>query len=277
MSGDPILLDIYTKNEISIHDVTTAAFYGSLEDMRHNEAVLSKAIHQLQYFGGPGGDKDVKCSGCGEVIPARANAHFCPEMVYKEAKMRGKAVNFGIVYGREAHSLAMEFDISVYEAQRWIDTWMETYKVAAKFIEWCRSRPTHKKDLVTVFGRKKRHGVVSLERLKGIQNEAANFPHQSTASDIMLEAVINVGPILRNKFDAYCWNEVYDAVYFEIDIDENKVAEAIKLVQDTIVAIPPKYGLTRVPFLADAKLGLDWGHMKDWKGSIAATLGENYG
>lgn len=251
MSGDPILLDIYTKNEISIHDVTTAAFYGSLEDMRHNNNVLQTAIHQLQYFG----------------------QDRSPEMVYKEAKMRGKAVNFGIVYGREAHSLAMEFNISIAEADRWIRTWMETYKVAAEFIKWCRERPLQQRDLITVFGRKKRHGVVSMERLKGIQNEAANFPHQSTASDIMLEAVINVGPTLRETYHAYCWNEVYDAVYYEIDIDEEMVAASIKLIQDTVVAIPPKYGITRVPFLADAKIGFDWGHMKDWKGSIEATLG----
>jgi uracil-DNA glycosylase family 4 len=251
MSGDPILLDIYTKNEISIHDVTTAAFYGSKEDMRRDVQILQRAMHQLQYF-------QEDCS---------------PEAVYKEAKMRGKAVNFGIVYGREAHSLAMEFNISIAEADRWIKTWMETYKVAAGFIKWCRDKPLERRDLITVFGRKKRHGVVSMERLKGIQNEAANFPHQSTASDIMLKAVIECGPKLRQLYDAYCWNEVYDAVYYEIDVDEDKVAESIKLVQDTVVAIPPRYGLTRVPFLADAKIGFDWGHMKDWQGSIEATLG----
>jgi DNA polymerase-1 len=178
------------------------------------------------------------------------------------------------VYGRLAHSLAMEFNISIAEADRWICTWLETYPVAADFIQWCRRKPVERRDLITVFGRKKRHGVVSRERLHGIQNEAANFPHQSTASDIMLETVIHCGPVLRQKFNAYAWNEVYDAVYYEIDIDEERVAESIKFVQDTVVSIPPKYGLTRVPFLADAKIGFDWGHMKDWKGSIAATLGE---
>lgn len=272
MSGDPILLDIYTKNEISIHDVTTEAFYGSKKDMLSNEEILRRAMAQLQFFGDLE-DKEWCCNECGSMVPPNLH-HFCAQRVYKEAKMRGKAVNFGIVYGREAYSLAMEFNISVHEAQRWIDTWMGTYKRAAEFIEWCRSRPLHKRDLITVFGRKKRHGVISAERLKGIQNEAANFPHQSTASDIMLEAVITVGPILRSRYDAYCWNEVYDAVYYEIDVDEDRVAESIKLVQDTIVSIPPRYGLTRVPFLADAKIGFDWGHMKDWKGSIEATLGK---
>jgi uracil-DNA glycosylase family 4 len=273
MSGDAILLDIYTKNEISIHDVTTAAFYGSLEDMRHNQQILEKAILQLQYYGDTE-DHPWKCNNCSDIVLANTR-HRCPESVYKEAKMRGKAVNFGIVYGREAHSLAMEFNISVYEAQRWIDTWLGTYPDAARFIKWCRERPSHRRDLITVFGRKKRHGVVSRERLKGIQNEAANFPHQSTASDIMLEAVIQCGPILRNTHKAFCWNEVYDAVYFEIDAgNETNLAQSIELVQRTVVAIPPKYGLTRVPFLADAKVGFDWGHMKDWKGSLEDTLGK---
>jgi uracil-DNA glycosylase family 4 len=253
MSNDPVLIDIYTKNEVSIHDITTSAFYGSKEAMHSSPEVLAKAIHLLQYYGD---DQS-------------------PEKVYKEAKMRGKAVNFGIVYGREAYSLAMEFNISVHEAQRWIDTWFETYPKAAEFIQWCRSRPVHARDLVTVFGRKKRHGVISRERLKAIQNEAANFPHQSTASDIMLETLIRCGPILRKEYGAQPWLELYDAVYYQIDIDEERVANSIRLVQNTIQAIPIEYGMTRIPFIGDAKIGFDWGHMKDWKGSIAATLGED--
>jgi DNA polymerase-1 len=253
MSGDPLLLDIYTKNEISIHDVTTSSFFGSLEEMKQSKETLERAIFLLQYF----------------------QEDKSPENIYKEAKMRGKAVNFGVVYGREAYSLAMEFNISVKEADRWIRQWMETYPGAARFIEWCRRKPLERRDLITVFGRKKRHGVVSREALKGLQNEAANFPHQSTASDIMLETVIRVGPRLREEWDAHIWNEVYDAVYYEIDIDERKVAESIKFVQDTITAVPLDYGITRVPFLGDAKVGFSWGTMKDWKGSIAATLGED--
>lgn len=253
MSGDPLLREIYTKNEVSIHDITTAKFFGSKEAMARDPAVLRNAMHLLQYFG----------------------ADQSPDAVYKEAKMRGKAVNFGIVYGREAFSLAMEFDIPVAEADRWIKEWMALYSKAAEFIEWCRSRPALNRDLITVFGRKKRHGVVSAEKLRALENEAANFPHQSTASDIMLHTLIRCGPRLREEWDAWAWNEVYDAIYYEIDIDEKKVADSIKFVQETITQVPRDYGITSIPFLGDAKIGFDWGNMKDWKGGIVATLGED--
>jgi uracil-DNA glycosylase family 4 len=271
MSGDPLLCEIYTKNEVSIHDITTAKFYGSKEAMKQDERVMMTAAHLLQYFG-QHESHDWVCYDCGSEVNANVR-HLCAERVYKEAKMRGKAVNFGIVYGREAYSLAMEFNITVAEADRWIQEWFALYPKAADFIKWCRSRPLHKRDLVTNFGRKKRHGVVSREALKGIQNEAANFPHQSTASDIMLHTLIRCGPRLRGEFGARPWLELYDAVYYEIDVDERRVQESIRFVQDTITQVPIDYGITLIPFIGDAKIGFDWGHMKEWKGSIAETLG----
>lgn len=241
MSNDPLLIEIYTKNEISIHDVTTEKFYASKKELITNEAVRRRVMAQLQMH------SDVP-----------------PDLIYKEAKMRGKAVNFGIVYGRTSHSLAQEFNIKVGEAQRWIDTWFETYSGAAAFISKCRSAPLSRKTITTVFGRRKRHGVVNPERLQALQNESANFPHQSTASDIMLLASIEVEPRLLEEWDAHPWNEVYDAIYYEVEADEDKVRESIKYVQEVISRVPRDWGLTRIPFIGDAKVGFDWGNMYDY-------------
>lgn len=241
MSGDPVLVELYTKNEVSIHDITTAAFFGSKAEMGRDEAVLKHAAHQLQYFG-----------------------ELTPEKVYKEAKMRGKAVNFGIVYGREAFSLAKEFNIPVAEAQRWIDKWLETYSGARDFIQWCREAPIKNRVLTTMFGRKKRWGVVSKENLQGLQNEAANFPHQSTASDIMLETAIRTFKPLRNNWNGRVWNELYDAIYYEIPINEPDIRESVEYIQQTITQVPRDRGLLRVPFLGDAKIGFNWGYMYDY-------------
>lgn len=241
MSGDPVLVELYTKNEESIHDITTAAFFASKKEMKADEAILKRCAHQLQYFG-----------------------ELTADAVYKEAKMRGKAVNFGIVYGREAFSLGKEFNIPTEEAQRWIEKWFETYSGAHRFIEWCRAAPMERRTLVTMYGRKKRFGVVTNENLRNMQNEAANFPHQSTASDIMLETAINVWRPLRQRWGAFIWNELYDAIYYELPINEHNIRESVEYVQSTITELPRRRGLTRVPFLGDAKIGFDWGHMTDY-------------
>lgn len=248
-SKDPTLVKIYTENTTSIHDVTTSAFYGSKEQMKSDPSILAAAMAQLQYFGEPD-----------------------PVRVYAEAKMRGKATNFGIVYGREAHSLAQEFNISFQEAQRWIETWFATYPGAHEYILKCRATVRKNQTMVTPFGRKKRVGVWTLEKLNALENEAANFPHQSIASDIMLLSAMEVEFPLRERWDAYIWNEVYDAIYLEMDADDQKINEAVSYVQDVITRVPRDYGLVTVPFLGDAKVGFTWGAMKDWKGSIASSL-----
>lgn len=241
MSNDPILLDIYTKNETSVHDTTTAQIYGSKKELAEDDEKRWLACKQLLL-----------------------NTTSDPEYVYKEAKMRGKAVNFGIVYGREAHSLAEEFNIPASEAQRWLDTWYNTYKGAFKFIKHCRTAPIEQRTQITVFGRKKRWGCVSYDNLKGLQNEAANFPHQSTASDVMLKTFIEVQPVLRDKWDAHIWLELYDAIYYEIDDDPVKIAESVRYVQEVIPRVARDAGLTRIPFIGDAKVGKSWGKMKDY-------------
>jgi DNA polymerase I-like protein with 3'-5' exonuclease and polymerase domains len=118
---------------------------------------------------------------------------------------------------------------------------------------------------------------VSPEKLKALQNEAANFPHQSTASDIMLETAIIVHRPLVQRWDAHIWNEVYDAIYFEMPADDVALRESVEYVQAVITEVPKKRGLLRIPFLGDAKIGYTWGGMKDYNPSndtIASILGE---
>ncbi len=249
LSKDPLLMDIYTKNEVSIHDITTAAFFASKEDMVKDPKLMHRSADLLQYFG--------------ERTPAK---------VYKEAKMAGKTVNFGIVYGREAHSIAQVFNVSHQEAQRWIDTWLDTYSGAAAYIERCRKSVIRNQRMVTPWGRMKRVGVASPEKLHDLENQAANFPHQSIAHDILLEAAMECEERLINEWDAHPWNEVYDAIYFELPDDEEQVAAAIDYVTEVIVEVPRRYGLVDIPFLGDAKIGYRWGTMFDWKGSYKATF-----
>ena len=212
MSGDPTLVEIYRRNEVSIHHVTSVAMFGE---------------------------------------------HYTDD-----EKMRAKAVNFGIVYGRTAPSLAEEFNISLREAQEYIDIWLSRYPVARDFIQQCREAPRMMRDMITVFGRKKRWGVISDQNQRNSENEAANFPHQSSAHDVTLLAGIECQPVVKAIWDIDFVNEIHDALYTEAQNDVGVYGPATAYVTSVMQRIPRDWGLgirTGVPFIAEAKQGTRWG------------------
>jgi DNA polymerase I-like protein with 3'-5' exonuclease and polymerase domains/uracil-DNA glycosylase len=184
----------------------------------------------------------------------------------KELKMRGKAVNFGIVYGRQAFSFVAEFGISMAEAQRWIGKWFVRFPKAKEYIDKCRQAVDKGQTLVTVFGRKRRFGAITQERRQKLQNEASNFPHQSTASDITLLAGILCEPLLRTLYDARIVNTVHDCIVIEAD---PKYKDAIcRMVTEAMVRIPREWGFKRVPFESEAEIGERWGHLEGYHGFL---------
>lgn len=191
----------------------------------------------------------------------------------KEQKMIAKNINFGIVYGISASGLqdqveigAMELGSSVHvtrqEAQEWIDGWMTRFPEAAAFIEKCRFAPLRGQTIVSAFGYKRRFGVVGRDNLHNLQNEAANFPHQSGAHSITLLAGTELAPELNLDWDTWVVNEVHDALVNEIpDRMDYIVPIAIKMME-TMARIPRDWGLTQVPFKAEAEIGYAWGNGK---------------
>lgn len=179
-----------------------------------------------------------------------------------DQKIRAKAVNFGIVYGRQAPSIAEEFTIPTSEAQGYIDQWFARAPKARDFIQRCRQAAVKGETITTPFGRKKRHRLVTRENMHELQNEAANFPHQSIASDITLLSAVEVQDELAS-IDAYIVNLVHDSILVECpDTDEhaNWVYEVIAAAMEQT---PIDWGITRVPFKAESKIGYGWGDLKE--------------
>lgn len=172
-----------------------------------------------------------------------------------------KAVTFGIVYGREAFSIAQEYKIPVSEAQAYISGWFAQFPGAKAFIDLCRQAPLQGKILRTPFGRKRRFGVVSYEKIHDVQNQAANFPHQSIASDITLDSAIEVNPWLKER-NVKIVNIVHDDILMEADDDLDLANEVANKVKTVMAKKPLEWGLDRIPFVADAKIGKRWGYLQ---------------
>lgn len=182
-----------------------------------------------------------------------------------EHKMRAKAVNFGIVYGRTGASLADEFDLSQYEGDRWVDGWFKRFPRAAEFIKDCRAAPLKGLALYTPFGRMRRFGIVNRQNRNSVENEASNFLHQSIASDITL--VANTKAARDPKYNSVPVNIIHDAGLHETGDDTDNVCTQVALIKGYMEAEPLLWGLTKVPFKADAKVGTHWGRlqkMSDW-------------
>jgi uracil-DNA glycosylase family 4 len=201
----------------------------------------------------------------------------------EEQKMRAKACTFGIVYGREAPSLADEFNVTNDEAQSWIDGWFQTFPGAYKFLMACNDAPIKNLNLQTPFGRRKRVGVVSPEKLKSLQNEAKNFPCQAIASDITLYSGTQFYKRLHN-YGVKIVNTVHDSILFELPDIPELVEEVRQIVVEQLQETPRIFGLKKIPFAADAKVGKLWGSYKKpgdpedsmkeygkWKASLATN------
>lgn len=179
-----------------------------------------------------------------------------------EDKMRAKAVNFGIVYGRTGASLAEEFGLSGYEGDRWVDGWFKRFPIAGEFIQESRNAPMKGLALVTPFGRKRRFGVVNSQNKQTIGNEASNFEHQSIASDATL--VSNAKVIEDPNYRGKPVNIIHDAGLHEVANDLQEIDDHTRMIIRYMEAEPALWGLTRVPFKAEAKIGTHWGLLKEY-------------
>ena len=148
------------------------------------------------------------------------------EFVTKQMRSSAKAVNFGIVYGIGAFSLAKDIGVSVKEAQKYIDSYLETYSgvknYMKKVIELARERGYSE----TLFNRRRylpelnssNHMIkASGERI------ARNMPIQGTAADIIKIAMIRVDKRLSEEnVDAKLILQVHDELIVESSQNDSK-------------------------------------------------------
>lgn len=247
LSGDEALCAIYTDvNSKGLHEEVRKEIYGMPSDW--TEAELLKYMKKWYVT-----DEN------------RFNPQTGDDRILDEQKMKAKNVNFGIVYGITPFGLADQTGETPQEAKRMLDAWSKKFPQAWKFIQACRMAPLHGKNLVTVFGHKKRFQIVTEATLTEIQNEAANFPHQSMASTIVLHAGIRTFKKLR-EYDSFFVNTVHDSLIIEAPADPVIVHKVAELVKNEMSQVPVDWGVTRIPFLADAKFGTRWGSLGKQKG-----------
>lgn len=239
MSGDEELCRIYNTEGMSLHDEVRDFIFGTPKDW--DEWKLNNYLAQFYIS---------------EETPEKRVARL-----REEQKMIAKNVNFGIVYGITAFGLSEQIERPASEAATYIAAWFRRFPKAKEFIDRCMQAAARGETIITPYGRKKRPGLVTMEKLRDLQNEAANFPHQATASDFVLDTGIRIRRELQTKFKTTVHNTVHDSILLMTPKDIPLIKEVVEYTTKELQRTPKLVGMTRVPFKADAKIGERWGHL----------------
>lgn len=203
--------------------------------------------------------KDVALTEC---FVQRRDLHTEVSQALHISRIRAKAVNFGIPYGRTEYSLSDEFDISVDEARHYIRGWFDRFPEAEKYLNMCAQAPVKGKSLVTPFGRHRRFGLVTMESLHELQNEAMNFTIQSIASDLTLISAMRMEKELK-KIGVKIINLVHDSILFEMEADELLVRKAMEIIEYHMTQVPIDTLYSQVPFEVEFEVGVQWGNLRE--------------
>ena len=176
--------------------------------------------------------------------------------VTAQQRSHAKAVNFGIVYGISAFSLAQDIGVRPAEAKAYIDAYLEKYHGVREYMERVIAEAKEKGYVETLFGRRR-----PLPELKSSnfntrsfgERVARNMPIQGTAADIMKLAMVNVHRRLRAEgLRSRLLLQVHDELIAECPEEE---AERVKTLLEEEMSGAVSLS---VPLTANAKTGRSW-------------------
>lgn len=179
-----------------------------------------------------------------------------PLLVTPLMRSRAKAVNFGIVYGIGAYSLANDLGISFGEAKKYIEGYLNTYNGVAKFMDDTVSQAKQTGYVTTLFGRRRNLPEITSSNAMvraGAERIARNMPIQGTAADIIKIAMVNVYKALKDAdMKAKLILQVHDELIIEAPVEEKERAEQIlKAEMENAVKMS-------VPLTVDISSGKTW-------------------
>lgn len=152
-------------------------------------------------------------------------------MVTPLMRSRAKAVNFGIVYGIGAFSLAKDIHVSRAEADRYIKSYLQHYSAVDAYMKSTIEKAKQDGYVETIFHR--RRMLPELSSSNGIQRAfgervARNMPIQGSAADIIKIAMINVFRRLAAEgLSSRLILQVHDELIVETKLDEREAVAKI--------------------------------------------------
>jgi DNA polymerase-1 len=144
--------------------------------------------------------------------------------VTRTQRGEAKAVNFGIIYGQGAFTLAEQLNKSRAEAKELIDNYYKTFPKLKEFIAGQMELAREQGYVETILGRRRYLKNINSQNAvvrAGDERNAVNAPIQGSAADIIKIAMINIYKMLHEgNYKSKMLLQVHDELVFEVHKDE---------------------------------------------------------
>jgi DNA polymerase-1 len=177
-----------------------------------------------------------------------------------ELRRRAKIVNYALLYGKTAFTLAKDIGVTQPAAQEFIDAYFAGFPAVRVFIDRLLVDARQTGVVRTLFGRRRlvpdltsRNGQIRA----GAERYAVNFPIQGTAADILKRAMIDVHDgLVASRTGARMILTVHDELLFEAPAEAADETTAIvrRLMEGAVTL--------NVPLTVDVGAGANWKEAK---------------
>ncbi len=218
-----------------------------LAHISQDEALL-RAFHQ---------DQDIHRTTAAAVYDVDLDA------VTANQRRFAKAVNFGLIYGMGAFRLSRDSELTLSEAEAYIDEYFARFPGIRRYLEDTREKAKSQGYVETLLGRRRYFPIFKVpasgsnrQAMMRAEREAVNHPIQGTAADVIKIAMLQLHEALAN-FQARMVLQVHDELVLEVPEVE------LNVVQPLMEAIMSNAYKLDVPLKVDASTGTNLLELKD--------------
>ncbi len=171
-------------------------------------------------------------------------------------RSRAKAVNFGIVYGISAWSLAQDIGVSQAEAKAYMEAYLNKYDGVREYMKTIVDKAKRDGFVTTLYARRRELPELRSSNFNTRsfgERVALNMPIQGTAADIIKLAMVNVyNRLSSEELRARLILQVHDELICECPEDEaQRVADILREEMSGAAQLS-------VPLTVEAKTGRSW-------------------
>jgi DNA polymerase-1 len=173
-----------------------------------------------------------------------------------EQRRISKMVNYALLYGKSAFSLAKDIGVSRKEAERFIEAYFARYPKVRTFIDGTIVKARETGHVRTLLGRLRRLPDLRAKsfpvRMEA-ERQAMNTPVQGSAADLIKQAMVDLHRELAARgMRSRLILQIHDELLLEVPEAEAEAARAL------VTEVMEGALKLDVPLVADARLGRSW-------------------